>query len=293
MKPRDWLILIVVLLLLLRLTLFSVDETQIVIVTQFGKPVRTIEHAGLKAKWPFQTRITLDKRLQLYDPPGSEFLTEAPEKKNLLVDTYVCWRIAPGQALRFLQTCGDRTAAEMRLHDIVWAELSAAVGHAQFAALVSTDAEELQAEEMMASVLGNCRLRAQNDYGIEVVDVAIKRLNFPEENKQSVFDRMRAERQRIAKQYRAEGEREAIKIRAEADKERTRLLAEAYRQAEEIKGRADATATAVYAAAHQRDPDFYEFTRTLDAYKKFLGKETTVVLSSDSELLDLLTEGQR
>ena len=298
MKRRTWIIGTILLIVLLKLTFFAVDETQIVIVTQFGKPVATLTGAGLGVKWPFQRRIVLDKRLQLYDPTGSEFLTE--DKKNLVVDTYVCWRIARGEdrqgedePLKFLEKVGDRVKAEELLHDMVWAELSAALGHRTFEALISDDPSVLEADEMMAGVLDNCRTRAREYYGIQVVDVAVKRLNFPEQNKQSVFDRMRAERDRMARQYRAEGEREAMKIRALADKEKARLLADAYRQAEQTRGEGDAEATATYAAAHQQDPDLYEFTRTLEAYKKFLGEDTTVVLSADSELLQHLTESGR
>ncbi len=289
MRRYRLLICVALALLLLKLTLFAVDETQIVIVTQFGKPIATKTSAGLGVKWPWQGRIVLDKRLQLYDPQGSEFLTE--DKKNLIVDSYVCWRVArgPGEPLKFLQRIGDRIRAERVLHDIVWGELSAALGHMLFDEIISDDPSTLKAREMMQSVVQRCQKRARELYGIEIVDVAIKRLNFPEQNKQSVFDRMRAERDRMARQYRAEGEREATRIKAEADKEKTRILAEAYRKAEELRGEGDAQATATYAAAHQQDPSFYEFTRTLEAYKKFLGKDTTVVLSADSELLKHLT----
>ena len=129
-------------------------------------------------------------------------------------------------------------------------------------------------------------------YGIDVVDVRIRRLNLPEQNKQSVFARMRAERDRIARQYRAEGEEQALSIRASAERQREEILSEAYKQAEEIKGRGDAQAARVYGEAYSKNPDLYKLTRTLEAYRKALDDKTTVVLSSDSELLKLLTRGQ-
>jgi membrane protease subunit HflC len=131
------------------------------------------------------------------------------------------------------------------------------------------------------------------EYGIEIVDVRIKRINLPEQNKQSVFDRMRAERERDAKRYRAEGEQEALKIRADADKQKEVILSEAYREAGRIKGEGEARATRIYADAYNRDPDFYKLTRTLEAYEKLFEKDTTALLSSDSELLRIMTRGPK
>jgi len=272
----------------LKATLFSVDETEYILVTQFGKPVRTIRTPGLHVKWPFQNRRRFDKRLQIYDPPASEFLTN--DRKNLVVDNYVCWKIEnPAQ---FLQTVYDVPGAENRLHDVVWAEVSAELGRVQMSDLVSAEPGEVHLTGLMDQVTAKCRKVAAANYGIEVVDVRIKRLNLPEQNKQSVFKRMRAERERMAKQYRAEGEEEATKIRADADKEREKILSEAYKQAEKIRGEGDAEAARIYAAAYGQDPKFFKLLRTLESYKKVLTKDTTVILSSDSELLRLLTHGR-
>jgi membrane protease subunit HflC len=147
--------------------------------------------------------------------------------------------------------------------------------------------------EIMDGVAANCKSTASASFGIEVADVRMKRLAFPEQNKQSVFDRMRAERERTAKKYRSEGEEEAIKIRAEADKERQEILAEAYREAEKIRGEGDAEAMRIYGSAYSADPSFYEFSRTLEAYRKFLDDKTTIVLSSDSDLLELFDKKER
>ncbi len=280
-------LVLAVLVLLLR-TVFTLDETQYAVITQFGRPVRTLTDAGLHAKWPWQSLLNFEKRLLVYNPRPSEFLTR--DKKNIVVDSYVCWRIADPN--RFLQTTGDLTGAEMRLHDTVWAALAAALGNADLASLVSIKAEEVKVEALMRQVTEQCRTRAAEQYGIEVVDVRIKRVNLPTQNRESVFARMRAERERIAKQYRAEGEAEAMKIRAESDKEKSRVLSEAYKEAERIRGDGDAESTRIYAAAYSRDPKFYKLVRTLEAYKKVIDPNTTAILSSDSELLRLLTQGR-
>lgn len=269
-------------------TFFTVDETQYAIVTQFGRPVRVIGNAGLKVKWPWQSLLNFEKRLLIYNPRPSEFLTR--DKKNVVVDNYVCWRIADPN--RFLQTVNDVTSAEMRLHDTVWAAAAAALGNTDLSALVSIKPEEVKLAELMKQVTDATRVRAMEQYGIEIVDVRMKRLNLPTQNRESVFARMRAERERIARQYRAEGEAEALKIRAEADQEKTRILSESYREAERIRGDGDAESTRIYAEAYSRDPKFYKLVRTLEAYKKVIDPNTTAILSSDSELLRLLTQGR-
>ena len=268
---------------------FAVDETQYAIVTQFGRPVRTISAAGLYVKWPWQSLLSFEKRLLIYNPRPSEFLTR--DKKNVVVDNYVCWRIADPN--RFLQTVNDLTGAEMRLHDTVWSAAAAALGNTDLSALVSIKPEEVKVQDVMRRVTEQSRARALEQYGIEVVDVRMKRLNLPSQNRESVFARMRAERERIAKQYRAEGDAEALKIRAEADKEKARIISEAYREAEKIRGDGDAQSTRIYAEAYSRDPKFYKLVRTLEAYKKVIDPNTTAILSSDSELLKLLTQGRQ
>jgi membrane protease subunit HflC len=269
-------------------TFFTVDETQFAIVTLFGRPVRTISQAGLHVKWPWQSLLTFEKRLLIYNPRPSEFLTR--DKKNVVVDNYVCWRIADPN--RFLQTVNDTTGAEMRLHDTVWAAAAAALGSTDLSALVSVHPEELKLTELMRQVTEQCRARAEQLYGIEIVDVRFKRINLPSQNRESVFARMRAERERIARQYRAEGEAEGLRIRAEADQEKSRILSESYREAERIRGDGDAESTRIYASAYSRDPKFYKLVRTLEAYKKVIDPNTTAILSSDSELLRLLTQGR-
>lgn len=286
-KRRYYMIaLLVVVILIARTAAFVVDETQTAIVTQFGSPVRVIDEAGLhwKVPQPIQAVRFFDRRLLVYDPKPTEFLTN--DKKNIVVDAFVTWRIADPR--KFLETVNDRAGAEVRMADIVASEMGAALGQYPLQALITTAEEEMMVAEIMSGVTDGVRSSAAMGFGIRVADVRMKRLAFPEQNKQSVFDRMRAERERIAKRYRSEGEEEAIKIRAEADKERQEILAEAYREAEKIRGEGDAEATKIYASAFNQDPEFYRFLRTLESYKQFMDEKTTMVLSSDSDLLRLL-----
>jgi membrane protease subunit HflC len=267
------------------LSFFTVRETEFVLVTQFGRPVRTVTSAGLNVKWPFQTANYFDRRLRLYNPRPSEFLTA--DKKNVVVENYVVWQIRdPG---KFVQTVGDAPAAEMRLHDIVWSGLSAALGTHDLDSLVGS---ETRTAAMLDDLTALTDRAALERYGINVVDVRIKRLNLPEQNKQSVYARMRAERERIARLYRAEGEEQALRIRADADRQKEEILSLAYKQAEEIKGKGDAESTRIYGQAYSRNPAFYKLLRTLEAYTKVLDDKTTAILSSDSELLKLLTKGE-
>jgi len=265
----------------------TVKETEFVLVTQFGRPLYTIAGAGLHLKWAFQSANYFDRRLRIYNPRPSEFLTR--DKKNIVVDSYAAWKIQDPE--RFLQTVGDTQAAEMRLHDIVWSGLSAALGGHDLDSLVSPSGR-VESSGLMdqLSVLTDRAALAQ--YGINVVDVRIKRLNLPEQNKQSVYARMRAERERIARQYRAEGEEQALSIRADADRRKAELLSAAYKEAEKTRGAGDAESTRIYGQAYSKNPRFYKLLRTLEAYKKVLDDKTTAILSSDSELLKVLTHGE-
>ena len=278
----------VALLGLCYLTFFSVRETEFVLVTQFGRPVRTITEAGLKAKWPFQTAIYFDRRLRTYNPRPSEFLTR--DKKNVVIENYVVWKIQDPD--RFVQTVGDASAAEMRLHDIIWSGLSAALGAHDLDSIVGTEPDKAQTSSILDNLSALTDRAALEQYGINVVDVRIKRLNLPEQNKQSVYARMRAERERIARQYRAEGEEQALSIRADADRQKEEILSVAYKQAENIKGQGDAESTRIYGQAYSKNPTFYKLLRTLESYKKVLDDKTTAILSSDSELLKVLMKGE-
>jgi modulator of FtsH protease HflC len=264
-----------------------VDESEFVIVTQFGRVIETVEQPGLHFKAPYQSALRIDRRVQIYNPRPSEFL--AAEKKNVDLDVFVCWRVIDPE--HFLQTVNDLAGAESRIHDMVWSQLAAEVGGSPLEALVSTDPAKHRLNALVASVGQECGRSAKKAYGIQIVDVQIKRIGLPAQVRDSVFERMRKERARMAEKYRSEGQAEAVKIRATADKERTITLAKAYGDAERIRGNAEAEATKVYAAAHEKDPTLFELLRTLETYKKILDEKTTVLLSGDSDLLKYLTRG--
>jgi membrane protease subunit HflC len=286
-KYRPAILGLVALVLVVR-TFFPVRETEFVLVTQFGRPLYALSSAGLHVKWFFQSANYFDRRLRIYNPRPSEFLTR--DKKNIVVDSYVAWKIQDPN--RFLQSVGDAVAGEMRLHDIVWSGLSAALGAHDLDALVAPSAAHLETAAMMDALSDLTDRAALAQYGIEVVDVRIKRINLPEQNKQSVYARMRAERDRIARQYRAEGEEQALAIRADADRQKAETLSVAYKEAETIRGQGDAESTRIYGQAYSRNPRFYKLLRTLEAYQKVLDDKTTAILSSDSELLKILTRGE-
>jgi membrane protease subunit HflC len=269
---------------------FQVRETEQAVITQFGKPVRVIRDAGLYAKVPdpVQSVRRFDKRLLIYDVKASEFLTA--DKKNLILDMYMAWQIV--DPTKFLASVRDRRMAEILLADVAASEVGAAVGTIPLSALVSTTPQQVVVDSVMLGVTENCRRRALENYGIDVKHVKMQQLRLPEQNLESVFQRMRAERQRMAKKYRSEGEEEAMMIRADADKEKRAILAQAYRESERIKGEGEAEAARIYSAAFSKDQRFYKLVRTLQAYEKFLNDKTTVVLSTDSDLLRLLKEGE-
>lgn len=265
--------------------LLFVDETQYVIVTQFGRPVATLSEAGLYFKPPYQSALAIDRRMQIYNPRPSEFLTS--EKKNVDLDVYVLWAVEDPQ--RFIETVNDASGAGSRIHDVVWSKLAAAVGRNPLESLVSIDPKSHVLEPLIQQVQSECAAEVRAKYGIRLVDVRIKRIGLPEQVRESVFERMRKERARIAQRYRSEGNEEATKIRAAADKERAVLLASANAKAEIIRGQAEAQATRTYSKAHQKDPQFFELTRTLEAYRKILDEKTTILLSGDSELFKYLS----
>jgi membrane protease subunit HflC len=232
--------------------------------------------------------LRFDRRLMVYDPGSSEFLTK--DKKNLVLGSAVCWHIV--DAGRFLQTVGDVPGAEMRLHDLVWAALAAALGRMELSELLSVEPGKAKIQALADQVRTSATAETEKRFGVALMDVQLKRVNFPEQNKDAVFARMRAERERIAKEYRAQGEEIAIKVRAEADREREQLLAEAYRDSEKLKGEGDAEAARIYGQAFGKNPQFYKFLRTLESYKKILNDKTSIILSADSDLLKLLTQGK-
>jgi len=274
-------VLIVAILFLANLSLFIVDETKQAIVLQFGKPIRTIGEPGLNWKLPFiQNVVFFEDRLLVYDAAPTEIITK--DKKTLIIDNYARWKIV--DPLMFLQTVRDLNGAQARLDDIIYSELRVDLGLFNMSEIVSE-----RREGIMKRVTEISNEKA-NTYGIEIVDVRIKRVDLPPENEKYIFDRMKAERERIAMQYRAEGQEEYAKIIAETEREKTVILAEAYKTVQTLKGEGEAESIRIYAESFNQDPEFYKFYRTLEAYKNTFKDKTTVLLSTESDFLKYLTK---
>ncbi len=260
---------------------FIVDITETAIVVQLGLPVRNLTEPGLYLKIPFIQQVTyFDKRLLDYDSEAQEVITQ--DKKTILIDNYAKWRIT--DPLKVYQAFQTQRGALQRLHDIIYSELRVELGRHDLSEIVSKTRAQI-----MQVVTQRAKEKAAA-YGLEVQDVRIKRADLPEQNEKAVFARMQAERERQAKQYRAEGAEEAQKIRSEADKDREIILAEAYKAAQELRGEGDAKAFRIFASAYKQDPKFFEFTRSMEAYKKAFNGSATVVMSPDSEFFKYLKQ---
>jgi len=264
---------------------FTVNATECAVVTQWGRPVRTIENPGLNLKWPppVQKINRFDRRLQLFESRLVEFLTK--DKKNVVVKFFVVWRIAAPKD--FFLSVGDVATAEQKLDDILISKGGAAVGDYEFDDLISTE-KEVRIGDLEERIQVDLDAQTLRDYGIRIDTVGISRLALPESNAYSVYNRMKAERKAIANKYRAEGQEKAAGIRAHADREKSDLISEGYHRAQVILGEGEAEAAKIYTEAFQRDPEFYQFWRTLETYDKILDEKSILVLSEDSELFKYL-----
>ncbi len=273
------LVILAAVVLALFQSVYIVDQTQRAIVLQLGKPVGDDKGPGLHFKLPFvQNVIYFDHRILEYDAPPAEILTK--DKKNLVVDNYSRWRIS--DPLLFYRTVHNIEGGRSRLDDIIYAELRVSLGRFTLTEIVSSDRAEIMTQ---VTDKANSLLK---DYGILVLDVRIKRTDLPPENQKAIFGRMRAERERQAKQYRSEGREQGVKISTGADKERSIMLAEARKKAEVLKGEGDARATEIYAASLGKDPEFYRFVKSLEAYKKGLSDNTRFIMTPENDFLKFL-----
>lgn len=253
---------------------FKVDQIQSALVVQLGKPVKAIKDPGLHFKTPFMQQVTLfDNRLLIYDAAPSVIVTK--DKKNLVVDNYARWRIT--DPLKYYQSVRNETGAQSRLDDIIFSKLREELGKHTLLEIVAKTRSSLM------KVVTRKSNESAAAFGIEVIDVRIKRADLPPENERAVFERMRAERQREAKKYRSEGEEKALEIRATAEREKTVILSEARRESQVLKGEGDATATRLYAEAYEKDARFFYFLKTMEAYKNTLNEEDRLVLTPETE----------
>jgi len=260
---------------------YRVDQWTQAIVIQLGEPVRTVQDPGLYFKVPFiQSVEYFDKRLLLYDAAPKELLTR--DKQQLVVDNFARWRII--DPLNFYRTLRTEEAAQSRLDDIVYSNVRENLGRQTLSEIVSGRRATLMREITRAS---DERVR---DFGIEIVDVRVKRADLPEKNEQNVFRRMKAERERQAKKFRAEGDEEARKIRSEAEKQSKIVMAEANKKSEITRGGGEALVAKIFADAYGRDVEFFELQRTLQAYDEAITPGTQLILSPNSDFLRYLSD---
>ncbi len=267
--------------ILLNSSCYIVDEREQVVVTEFGQPVRIVQTPGLKFKIPFIQQLhTFENRLLYSDADPRQIYTM--DKKNLIVDNFARWRIT--DPLMFLVSVQNVSYAQSRLDDIIFSAVREELGQRTLVEIVVSSREEI-----MKKVTERSRESALA-LGIYILDVRMKRADLPRENKNNVFERMRAERTRQAKEYRAEGEEVSLKIRAETDLDVTRLTSDALQKSQLIRGEGDALALRIYAKAFEQDPRFFQFWRTLEAYEKTLGVGTTIVMPPTSDFFKYLTK---
>ncbi len=284
---RRWIIIVALFALLVvgwNLVAYTVPQWQQAVVVQLGEPVRTVQEPGLYFKLPvIQTVLYFDKRLLAYDAAPREVLTK--DKQQLVVDNFSRWRVR--DPLQFYQTVRNEAGGQSRLDDVIYSIVRENLGRHTLRDIVNERRSEVMTEVTKES---DARARA---YGIEVTDVRIKRADLPTKNELNVFNRMRTERERLAKKFRAEGDEEARKIRSESDKQVQILTAEARKQADITRGEGDALAVAIFADAYGRDPEFYQLVRTLEAYRRSITEGTTLVLSPNSEFFRYLKQLDR
>jgi modulator of FtsH protease HflC len=257
-------------------SLYTVHQTQQALVLQFGEPAAVVTEPGLhvKAPWPFQNVHYVDKRVLMLDLPTEEVI--AQDRKRLVVDAYARWRIT--DALRFYQTLTDENVAQVRLQPILGSNVRRILGAQTFASVLSGERAKL-----MLDIRDGVNAETRN-FGIEIVDVRIRRADLPQQNSDAIYRRMQQERVREANEYRAQGEQVSQEIRSKADRDATVILAEAQRQADITRGEGDGEKNRIFADAFNRDPDFFAFYRSMTAYQSSLkGDNTTVILSPDSE----------
>ncbi|MCC3860339.1 protease modulator HflC [Pseudemcibacter aquimaris] len=273
---------------------FVVNEAEYSIVTRFGRTVAVHDEPGLRVKlpMPFERVVRFDKRNMYQIIPEEEFLTS--DKKNIVVSSFLTWRIVDPE--KFLTALRTRDAAEARIENLMKSLFGAALGQKPFTDYIPADitqASDMRAAEnisiMEEKIYNEASALASRDYGIELTNIGVSKFNFPAQNLISVYARMRAERERIAKSYRSEGDAEARKVIADANRRSAEIISAAEAEAEIARGEAEAEAARIYAEAYKDKEGFYEFLRTLEVYGSIIDNDTTLILPEDSPLLDLLT----
>ena len=288
-----WGLLAAVVLLAGTLTgaVYTVDAREVAVVTLFGGPVRTVTEPGLylRAPWPLHQVVRFDRRARNLSVPATEMLTQ--DKKNLVVEPFVLWRVSDPRL--FLEAVGTPEVAETQLSDLAVSRIASALGQQEYAALMTVQPAGAPPRPMLSAQLKSSVAEvAARRLGIEVLDLRLRTLGLPLQNEQSIYDRMRAERSRIANQYRSEGEEQAASIRAEADRKAAEMLADADEAAARVEAQAEETAARLYAEAFARDPELYLQLRELEAFEALVNDDDTVVLDADSALFRRVLESR-
>ncbi len=298
-------IAIIVMLALITVSsfLYVIPETEQVVITQFGQAKRVVTQARLHFKKPILEQVNrFEKRLMEWDGKPTQVPTK--DKRYIWVDCFARWRIL--EPLKFFQRVRNETSAHALLDDIINSEVRNQISNQLLIDAIrtsnrpmtmmvklegdqSSEATEVRVgrDEITVRILKRAAPAAR-EYGMELVDIRIKRINYVEQVRRAVYERMIVERKRIAAKYRSEGEGEMMEIQGKKQKEEKQILSEAYRQSQEVMGKADAEAIKIYAEAYSKDPEFYSFLKTLESYEKNLQKSSTVILSTDSEYLKYL-----
>jgi len=281
-------IFIVTIIVLYATCTMVVNQGETGVLLNFGKPIKVITEPGIyfKFPYPFNSMNIIDARLIMLQPSPSEFLTA--DKKNLILENNVCYRII--DPIQYMKTVRNKKGLEIRLTDLLTSHTGLLLGNYELSDLVNIDPDQIKFEEMNQRLTQLMQENIQG-LGIKVEKVFIKRIMLPFVNRHAVYQRMRAERDRIAKKYLAEGEEKAQKLRAEANRSSRIILAEAKRKATIVKGQAEAKAMKIYGETYQKNIEFYTFIRSLEAYKKIFNEKSTIILDEQSPLLKTLMSG--
>ncbi|MDR9829182.1 protease modulator HflC [Vibrio sp. FNV 38] len=287
MDKAKWVIGLTILVgYLVTTSVMFVKETDYVIVSQFGRPVKVIDQAGLAFKLPspIQNTIPVDKRVKLLNLDTSEYGTQ--DRRNVVINAFVIWKVVDPK--RFVSSVRNIETAELRLEALTNSQIGSAIATAKLNEIFSESADENKIERLFAQVSDNVSVQAYREFGVEIQDISPNRFSFPTQNLQAIYKRMESEWDRLAKQYRAEGEEAASKIRADTEIAVRKIESQAYKESQTIKGESEAEAARIYAEAFAANPEYYQFVRSMEAYENILNDQTQLILPTDSPLFERL-----
>lgn len=287
MKTKVSLLLIAVIVAVVILfSLFTVNEKELIVVTRFGKPVRTLDEAGLYCKLPgFLENVNrIEKRAKVFTTQPIQLLLG--DKNPLILTCYICWKVS--DPLVFLQSLTTTEISEQKIGDMVNSLFGSTLGDYTIENIINVQSESVKLEEIEKEILERSKEKAIDKYGIQIVDVGIRHLAYPQIVAKSVYERMKAEREKEARKYIAEGKEQATNIESQTDKDVAAIIAEAEKQSEILKGQAEKESMMIYSEAYSKDINYFEFINSLDACAKLVKTNSTLILSTDSEILRYL-----